>query len=196
MQRRAVRNKRLNDRYDHFHNASQRLRTQSDMILEMFLGKEFELSQTLKLHIMTPALRGFPQVVWDFQKLYDLGQQLLEIYVNIFLMTSLRVGKERSRNLVNGKDFEKVVPPVRINLLQRENVAKFLFAWSLQKALIYPNTQRQYDEEERADHAIEALYLLVGAVYKELGSHKVEEFIQQRVLMGTKGLIVMSVGLK
>jgi hypothetical protein len=183
----------MSDRFDRLYQKSARLRSQSDARVGLLLGKEFEISDSLRLQIMTPALRGFPHVIGQFQNLYELGYRFLRVQANAHAVKSRRAGHEIDINAINGNDFDAPGRKPWADILHKNRLKKFLECSGLTEALIYPDTHRVHGETMQTKHGIEALYLLIGAVYKDLGSEKAERFVVDRVLGGKNGLVLAGI---
>lgn len=180
-------------RFQSLYNKTVCLRPTGDAALSLFLGKEFELSDPLKLYIMTPSLRRFPHVADYFHNLRELGYQFMQVKVNSYIITSPGLGKSSYENVINDMEFKFLTSKTQKNIMDKKRLENFLDKSGFLMGLIYPETNRPLTHNIVVDHGIDALYLLIGVIYKDLGLDRADKFVDERILGGKGGLLMTKI---
>lgn len=154
----------------------------SEDVIHSLLNTEYSIPKNEELEIMAPELRNYPHKKNQYMSLAMLGSSLLLIQCNVFSMSA---GKKGSVP-VNGLYFENLHES-RDSLNSLEVLETFVKEHGLSSAIVADSNAKLRDDQ-RDKHAVDCLFMLIGAVYKHYGTTTAEDFLQKKIINGLNGL--------
>lgn len=152
--------------------------------LSLFIdSSKYPLSKEKLAKILYPALSVLPTEIEASEKLARIGRMFLEAQCQAYMM---QLPSRNMPEIVSGYDFSRYEDGSCEALYDPVQLTRFLQANGLFESVILDFNSH---ERQREDQAISTLYRLVGTILQSYGFRKTSEFLRDRVIDGTNGLM-------